>query len=136
MFADVCWRLLTFAPPSQAMVTDIPDWCYHEAGLPYPPWVGAAACGLTPEAFAKMRDASPITRVDMVRTPALMLIGKKDKRVPPPQGWEWYYALRARGVPTRVHEYPDDSHSLDGVECAADVFVNMVQWFCQFGAAP
>jgi hypothetical protein len=45
-------------------------------------------------------------------------------------------ALRARGVPTHVHEYPEDNHSLDGVECAADVFVNMVRWFAKYGAAP
>jgi len=117
--------------PSMAMVTDIPDWCYHEAGLPYS--TKTPASGLTPLEFEKMRACSPITLVDTVKTPALLNIGSLDKRVPPPQGWEWYYALKARGVPTRVHEYPNDSHQLSNVDCAADVFVNMVMWFQMFG---
>ena len=117
--------------PSMAMVTDIPDWCYHEAGLPYS--TKASTAGLNAIEFEKMRACSPIALVDNVKTPALLNIGSLDKRVPPPQGWEWYYALKSRGVPTRVHEYPNDSHQLGGVDCAADVFVNMVVWFQMFG---
>jgi acylaminoacyl-peptidase len=114
--------------PSMAMVTDIPDWCFYEAGIEY----GNMRYQLSAAEFEQMRLASPITHVEKVTTPALLLIGTDDKRVPPSQGWEWHYALKARGVPTSVHQYPGECHALSGVECAADVFVNMVSWFAEF----
>ena len=62
---------------SMVSVTDIPDWCYVEAGLP------ASTTGFTApseEALVTMDRASPIAHVTRVKTPTLILIGAKDRR--------------------------------------------------------
>ncbi len=75
-------------------VTDIPDWTYSEAGLPYDPKLGAPS----PEVYARLLKASPVSHVDAIRCPVLLQIGDKDLRVPPSQGYWLYYTLKARGV--------------------------------------
>lgn len=109
--------------PSMLASTDIPDWCvqernkflsfllfrahtlgeilllicfhfrtYCEMNLDYsldrPPAV------LTPEVFKKLHEASPMTQSSVVTTPTLLLVGKKDRRVPPDQSRQWYHAIK------------------------------------------
>jgi CubicO group peptidase (beta-lactamase class C family) len=76
----------------------------HEMG--HLPWAGA-------ERYAAM---SPLSHVDKVTTPTLVLHGAADLRCPVGQAEQWYAALRGRGVPTRLVLYPDESHLfiLDG----------------------
>jgi pimeloyl-ACP methyl ester carboxylesterase len=66
--------------PAMLATTDIPDWCYLETlgG------VGLQAV-VTSEQVAKMFDMSPISRIQSIRANVLLLIGAKDKRVPPSQ---------------------------------------------------
>ncbi|MET9271996.1 serine hydrolase [Kribbella sp. NPDC003557] len=61
-----------------------------------------------PERYAAM---SPITSVDAVRTPTLILHGADDLRCPVGQAQQWHTALRELGVPTRLVLYPDASHA-------------------------
>lgn len=49
----------------------------------------------------KMIDVSPMKYVKNVKTPTLLLLGKKDLRVPPSQGFSYYYALKELNVPTK-----------------------------------
>ncbi|XP_065407535.1 acylamino-acid-releasing enzyme isoform X17 [Chrysemys picta bellii] len=106
--------------------TDIPDWCLTEAGFPYAP-------DTLPDAshWAEMLHKSPMQYVAQVRAPVLLMLGEEDRRVPPKQGLEYYRALKARGVPTRLLLYPRNSHALSGVEAEADGFMNMVLWLLQ-----
>jgi len=53
---------------------------------------------------------SPMSRVDQVQTPTLVLHGLADVRCPIGQAQQWFAALRARGVPARLVAYPDASH--------------------------
>ncbi len=53
---------------------------------------------------------SPYTNVDQVNTPTLVLHGADDVRCPVGQAEQWHYALRERGVPTRMVLYPGGSH--------------------------
>ncbi|GAA1757661.1 serine hydrolase [Nocardioides hankookensis] len=64
------------------------------------PWDSAAA-------YAAM---SPITRVDRVTTPTLVLHGQADLTCPVGQAQQWHTSLRDRGVPTELVLYPDASH--------------------------
>ena len=65
-----------------------------------PPWE-------RPEEYAAM---SPITRVDQVTTPTLVVHGKDDLTCPVGQAQQWHTSLRDRGVPTELVLYPDAPH--------------------------
>ena len=58
----------------------------------------------TAEAVARMYAASPIAHVaaGRVTAPTLILLGLKDKRVPPSQGIEYFHALKGAGLATRL----------------------------------
>jgi CubicO group peptidase (beta-lactamase class C family) len=53
---------------------------------------------------------SPISKVDDVHTPTLIVHGGSDLRCPVGQAQQWHTALRQRGVPTRLVLYPGGSH--------------------------
>jgi dipeptidyl aminopeptidase/acylaminoacyl peptidase len=55
-------------------------------------------------------DLSPLRRVAQVRTPTLILQANDDARCPKGQAQQWFTALRARRVPTRMVLYPRASH--------------------------
>jgi len=59
---------------------------------------------------ARYAAQSPLTRVDQVRTPTLLLHGEADLRCPVGQAQQWHTALRERGVPTQLVLYPGGSH--------------------------
>ena len=48
------------------------------------------------------RKTSPITYVNRAQTPTLIQHGDQDKRVPPPNAFELYQALKDRGVPVEA----------------------------------
>ncbi|NXP07255.1 ACPH enzyme, partial [Thinocorus orbignyianus] len=108
---------------SMVAATDIPDWCLTETGLPYAPDARP-----DPAQWKDMLHRSPIHYIDQVRAPVLLMLGEDDRRVPPQQGLEYYRALKARGVPTRLLLYPGNGHALAGVEAEADGFMNIVLW--------
>ncbi|KAL1132332.1 hypothetical protein AAG570_010288 [Ranatra chinensis] len=105
--------------------SDIPDWAVVEAGFDYTPTLE-----LTSEMFEKMRKASPIQYVPQVEAPTLLLLGKKDLRVPCYQGLAYYHALKARNVKTKVLMY-DDNHPLSQTMHEADFAINTVLWFLE-----
>ncbi|XP_021265632.1 acylamino-acid-releasing enzyme-like isoform X1 [Numida meleagris] len=111
---------------SMLTITDIPDWCLTEMGMPYVPNALPDPAHLT-----VMLQKSPMSYINQVRTPVLLMLGEDDRRVPPVQGLEYYRALKARGVPTRLLWYPKNNHALAGVEAEADSFMNIVLWLLQ-----
>nr|WP_246301183.1 serine hydrolase [Microbacterium immunditiarum] len=60
----------------------------------------------------RLAAASPITRVDAVKTPTLILHGDADELCPVSQAREWFSALRINGVPAQLAVYPGQSHLL------------------------
>ncbi|HET9392984.1 MAG TPA: S9 family peptidase [Candidatus Rubrimentiphilum sp.] len=53
---------------------------------------------------------SPITFVDNVKTPTLILSDTRDQRVPVSQAYTFYHALRDRGVPVKFTAFPRYGH--------------------------
>ena len=53
---------------------------------------------------------SPYTKVDKVRRRRSSCTARDDVRCPVGQAEQWHYALRERGVPTRMVLYPGGSH--------------------------
>ena len=57
-------------------------------------------------------DRSALFHVGSVKTPSLVVHGDKDERVPFSQGWEFYNALLAVGVPTDLLVLPRQPHGV------------------------
>jgi len=86
--------------------TDIPDWCYTETG--------SAALYEQPEPaqYAKALQMSPMAHVSKIRAPILLLVGGADRRVPPFQSKEFYYALKERDAKVEMLWYDKHTHGL------------------------
>ncbi|TRY64188.1 hypothetical protein TCAL_10786 [Tigriopus californicus] len=107
-----------------ATVSDIPDWCFNECGLPF------KYQSPTPEMLKKMYEMSPISHVEKVQAPVYLMIGSKDLRVPPSQGYEYYRNLKALGKNVEMNVY-EDNHPLGKVSVHANVMVNATLFFDQ-----
>ena len=57
-------------------------------------------------------DRSALFHAGNVKTPSLVVHGDKDERVPVSQGWEFYNALLAVGVPTDLLVLPRQPHGI------------------------
>lgn len=61
---------------------------------------------------AAIREQAPMSAVDQVRTPTLVIHSEHDWRCPVEQGQRWFTALRANGVPTELLLFPGEGHEL------------------------
>ena len=86
-----------------------------------------------PKVYAK---SSPIEFIKNAKTPTLVLHGERDSEVPTPQGYEFWHALKALGVPTRLVIYTDEGHSIRKPENQKDIVARSVAWFDQYLKAP
>jgi dipeptidyl aminopeptidase/acylaminoacyl peptidase len=64
----------------------------------------------TPAGRAAYDAESPITFVNAMKTPLLILSDTRDQRVPVPQAYALYHALKERGVPVQFTAFPRDGH--------------------------
>jgi dipeptidyl aminopeptidase/acylaminoacyl peptidase/CubicO group peptidase (beta-lactamase class C family) len=55
-------------------------------------------------------EMSPLSKVDQVKTPTLILQGAADVRCPIGQAEQWHTALREQGVPAKLVLYPEADH--------------------------
>ena len=108
-------------------VTDIPDWCWVE-GLGKGTYEFSAFNVPSPEQLTAMRERSPIAHIGAVKTPTIICLGEKDRRVPPSQGIEYYHLLKSRGVPTKLLIFPEDDHAIDHPASEAEQWFNVAQW--------
>ncbi len=89
---------------SQTLTVDRPDYFgYFRA--PAPPW----AEGMHEQYWRR----SPLSLVDQVRTPTIVLCGEKDARTPIGQSEMYFTALKLCGVEAALVRYPDDNHSFE-----------------------
>lgn len=64
----------------------------------------------TPAGRAAYDAESPLTYVDAMKTPLLILSDTRDQRVPVPQSYLLYHALKERGVPVQFTVFPRYGH--------------------------
>src|SRR2546428_1550573 len=69
----------------------------------------------------KYVEQSPITYARNVKAPTLIMSDAGDARVPIPQSFQMYHALRDNGVPVKFIVYPVSGHSPDDPVHQADV---------------
>jgi dipeptidyl aminopeptidase/acylaminoacyl peptidase len=58
------------------------------------------------------RRLSPISYVENVKIPTLIIHSEQDHRTPIADGEQWFMALKKRGVPVEIVRYPRSSHGL------------------------
>ena len=92
------------------------------------PFFGASVYD-KPEAYAR---SSPIAFIKSAKTPTLVLHGDRDSEVPTPQGYEFWHALRALGVPTQLVIYPEEGHAIQKAEHQRDIEERAVAWFDRY----
>jgi dipeptidyl aminopeptidase/acylaminoacyl peptidase len=98
-------------------VNDIDEWMI--------PFFGASVYD-DPAVYAK---SDPMHFVKNVQTPTLILVGDSDGEVPMEQSVEWWHALSAMKVPTRLVVYPHEGHMFTKPADAHDYFVRAMEWF-------
>nr|WP_245685818.1 prolyl oligopeptidase family serine peptidase [Streptomyces niveus] len=69
-----------------------------------------------PEQAADMLARSPVSRVDQIRTPLMVVHGANDARVVLAESDQLVEALRARGVPVEYTVMRDEGHAIENPE--------------------
>ena len=79
-----------------------------------------------PAIYAK---SSAINFIKNVKTPTLLVVGDRDGECPAPQSFEFWHALRAQGIKTRLVVYPDEGHRFVDPDHRRDVLERALNWF-------
>ncbi len=82
-----------------------------------------------PEIYKK---TSPITYINRAKTPTLIQHGDQDKRVPPPNAFELYQALKDRGVPAKLILYKGFGHPINKPKQQRAVMEHNYEWFSKY----
>lgn len=121
--------------PGMIGSTDIPEWVMAEALRGNT--ANEATWPLSAEQYVELVRRSPMSVVDKVDTPALMLLGAADQRVPHKQGRLWVAALQHRrqarldAPEVRALEFPGEGHSIASVEGNAHAVQSAVAWLAE-----
>jgi dipeptidyl aminopeptidase/acylaminoacyl peptidase len=95
------------------------------------PWIAAAAVSKYGDPVtdaALLADLSPITRIDRLRTPLMIVHGENDSNVPVIEAEQVVAALASRGVSHRYLLFPDEGHELLHRSSRAEYLRETVDW--------
>jgi dipeptidyl aminopeptidase/acylaminoacyl peptidase len=76
--------------------------------------------------------SSPLEFVSHAMTPTLLLHGEQDARVPPGQAYEFYRALKRRGVPAKMVLYPRTPHGAREPKFVQHIMEQHLEWVDQY----
>ena len=98
------------AAVAQRDIASWTDWWYTaDFTLFQPTWFKAPPFQ-DPEDF---KARSPITYINEVKTPLMLVLGENDSRTPPGAGGEQMFrALKFRKIPTVMVKFPNETHEL------------------------
>jgi len=88
------------------------------------PYFGASAWD-DPAVYAR---SSAINQIKKAVTPTLVVVGDRDGECPAPQSFEFWRALKAQGVPTRLVVYPNEGHGFRDAEDRRDMLERAMAW--------
>lgn len=78
------------------------------------------------------RRHSPISYIHQAKTPTLILHGAEDKRVPLPQGEEFYVGLKSIGVDVEFVKYPREGHNIEEPRHLLDLLKRQLEWYKKY----
>lgn len=82
-----------------------------------------------PSVYAK---SSAINFIQHDKTPSLVVVGQDDGECPAPQSFEFWHALKAMGVPTKLVVYPGEGHGFHKPSDRRDVLRRALNWFHKY----
>ncbi len=123
-------RLVARGFPAACVVTGAPIADFTSLGGAWRvPHVMAEYLGTPPWLDRTAADAvSPLTWLDAVQRPVLILQGQHDGVVPVSQGRLLYRALKARGIPADLVVYPGEGHVMSSPIAVEDMLQRIVRW--------
>ena len=86
----------------------------------------SASTGRSSTTASSSREASPITHVDAIRAPLLLIHGANDPRVPLGEAEQIHAALRGRGIRSELLVYDDEGHGLQKLKNRLDAYPQAV----------
>lgn len=115
--------------PSFIGSSDIPEWIFAEGiGLKKP-----LSFSISEEDIKGLWRSSPMSLVNNVKCPVLVMIGKSDLRVPPSNGLLFYKALRFLGRKNvEIAAYAGENHSLPGIEASIHSVISMMRFLKKY----
>ncbi|GJP75223.1 hypothetical protein CLOP_g5683 [Closterium sp. NIES-67] len=85
----------------------------------------------TPEGKQLYQDRSPIKHVDKLACPLLLLQGLKDQVVSPDQARAMDAAVKAKGLPVAIVEFPDEDHGFRNADNIKAALEMEHEFFCR-----
>ncbi len=86
-----------------------------------------------PDTEGEMLDRlSPLTRIDRVKAPTLVLHGANDTNVPVVEAEQVVDSLKKRGVPVAYVLFPDEGHGFQKLPNRIRANVELVRWFAKW----
>ena len=95
------------------------------------PWIAAAAVSKYGDPVTDadlLRDLSPMTRIDRLRTPLMVVHGENDSNVPVIEAEQVVDALRSRGIEHKYLLFRDEGHELLHRHSRAEYLQETVAW--------
>jgi dipeptidyl aminopeptidase/acylaminoacyl peptidase len=89
------------------------------------PFFGASVYD-NPALYAR---SSAMDFIQRVKTPTLLPVGDRDGECPAPQSFEFWHALKTRGVKTQLVIYPNEGHHFSNPDHQRDVLARELNWF-------
>jgi dipeptidyl aminopeptidase/acylaminoacyl peptidase len=118
----------------------VSNWISEAGTQQYPPRRMREEFGGTIwENFDLYWDRSPLAHADRVTTPTLVLHSDGDRITPLGQGEEWFYALKALGVPTRMVVFQGEGHALSRTGTPVNLVERLrriLGWFEEWDETP
>ena len=110
----------------------ISDWMTYYVNTDIHPFTRQYLKATPWEDPAIYQKTSPIFYVNKARTPTLIQHGDQDKRVPPPNSFELYQALKDRGVPVKLILYKGFGHPINKPKQQRAVMEHNYDWFAKY----
>jgi dipeptidyl aminopeptidase/acylaminoacyl peptidase len=79
----------------------------------------------------KYFERSPIMFAGQVKTPTLLIAGRRDRCTPPGQAVEFHHALLEHGVESVLVLYPEEGHGVRSYPAYIDYVTRVLDWFLQ-----
>ncbi|MCX6622829.1 MAG: S9 family peptidase [Acidobacteria bacterium] len=92
------------------------------------PYFGATVYD-DPAVYAR---SAPIEFIRQVKTPSLVLVGEYDAECPAPQSFEFWRALQALGVTTKLVVYEGEGHNINQTNHRQDILNRLAGWFATY----